>query len=252
MTKNLKVVCTLALVGVSISFLTPPAIASPSDPPCAYTKWRSLTRGYWKPNPEFTYEFNASTIPSTQPGTSIAYNTALFARRILSGANTWRYGRNSCDFYQDGGVQILRGSDNGQRRADDWTDSVNTVDLGGDINLSGTCPGPGKIGCTHHRWAVVNGQKRLREIDVRLNPRKRWWTGLNPVPPEAAGSPYDLWSIATHEFGHAIGIAHPTEDESPSAAIGAQVMYRSFAAYERRNRLQGSDYTAMCTVYPDC
>ena len=241
-----------SLVAVAAGGLLAAAPASAQGAACDYTKWRSLNVGYWpKTSAWFTYYFNYDTIPAQQPGTSSPYNRTRFARRILSGSRSWRYGRNRCGFYADGAPQIDFGGDT-DSRAHEFEDDVSTVDLGGDINLRGTCPGPSKIACTHVTTRRLNGQRVIAEVDIRFNPRKRWWTGIRKAPADAPGNPYDLWSLAAHEWGHGIGFAHTVEGHSSRSEVRAQVMYKDFGVRERRYNLQGSDYTAMCAVYLGC
>ena len=52
------------------------------------------------------------------------------------------------------------------------------------------------------------------DVDIVLNERKRWTTGISRCRPDTAGAEYvdtlDVQSVVTHELGHALGLGHAT------------------------------------------
>ena len=74
---------------------------------------------------------------------------------------------------------------------------------------------------------------QLFEADVRITTVYRW-TSNNGQCPCAAGSAYYVNAVATHEFGHVIGLCHVNQPSS--------LMYPSFGVCENKNK--GSDETA--------
>src|SRR5262249_31788944 len=173
---------------------------------------------------------------------------------------------NRCGFYQHGGVDLepfdgeLRTT---TKRAGD-RDDLNVIDLGGDMTINGRCLA-GAIACTvwwskGHEGPIPDTTSTINEADIRFDVFLRWWTGIRADPLSAKDGcnssnqdrcgMFDLWSVATHEMGHLIGIDHASTNENAPSWVKAQVMYFSFGEKEMRRCLQGSGYTAMCPMYP--
>ncbi len=76
------------------------------------------------------------------------------------------------------------------------SDSFSTVDFG---NLNQTGNPPLAHTCS---WG---GQGSIWESDIRFNIADHNWTG---TPSSSCSNEYDLQSVATHEDGHAMGLAH--------------------------------------------
>ena len=101
--------------------------------------------------------------------------------------------------------------------------------------------GGGTLGITNYlnndKFRTVpcggNTFANLYEADVRITTVYRW-TSPQGSCPCAAGAAYYLNGVATHEFGHVIGLCHTN---TPSS-----LMYPSFGTCENKNK--GSDETA--------
>jgi hypothetical protein len=228
--------------------MAPSGLSRLNETPCSYDDWQDTGRELPSPFGFLAYKFNFGTLPPEQPGTNIAYNRARFTNRLLSAARTWSWGRNRCRFPQQGGVNIEPSLELATSARAHERDGTNTIDLGGDETIGGACM-PGSIACT--RWRPDGGEE-IEEVDIRLNVRHRGWTGLRDVPSDSAGSPFDLWSVMAHEFGHAIGLAHVSEAENAPFEVNQQIMYFRFRREEERRYLQGADYTGMCVKYIEC
>jgi Matrixin len=84
------------------------------------------------------------------------------------------------------------------------------------ITLAWTVPG-NPTGLYSEAWINYN---------ANCGPGKFWWGGTNPVP----HGQFDAYSLATHEMGHAYGIAHT------QGAAGEQIMEPSAACISNSNR----------------
>ena len=139
-----------------------------------------LKSGRRWPDNRYGWRWNASTFGSD--------NATL--RAVELGAQAWDLTKDSCGFgdittitplYQ-GPTDLVAGAQ----------DNVSTVDVGS-VGLLGC---PGALACTKV-WYVGNGTV---EGDVRFSNRVRW---TNSGAPGA----YDYRAVATHEFGHFIGLS---------------------------------------------
>jgi hypothetical protein len=163
------------------------AEATPSDARVAQAAAKSSCNdgGYLKsgqrwPDNRYGWRWNASTFGSN--------NDTL--RLLELGAQAWDLTKDSCDFgdittitplYQ-GPTELVAGAQ----------DNVSTVDKGSVASLD--CPGA--LACTKV-WYSVNGAV---EADIRFSNQVRW---SNSGAPGA----YDYRAVATHEFGHFIGLS---------------------------------------------
>jgi hypothetical protein len=78
-----------------------------------------------------------------------------------------------------------------------------------------------------------NSFQTAYEIDVRLTTTYRWTSGGGQCPC-AAGSAFYLNAVASHEFGHVVGLCHTNQPSS--------LMYPSFGVCE--NKSVGGDENA--------
>ena len=142
-------------------------------------------RGYLKsgeiwPNHRYGWRWRASTFGANSD----------ILRAVELGAQAWDLTKDSCDFgdittitpVYDGTTDLLAGTQ----------DNVNTVDKGNMASFG--CEGA--IACTQV-WYDPTGTV---EADIRFNDRVKWSTS-------GKSGAYDYRSVATHEFGHFIGLS---------------------------------------------
>ena len=239
--------------------LTLSASASAQQPqrrvPCRFEvpNWNTQGDGEWGAN-RIEYIVIRRTMPDTIPGTSppAPYSKERIRRRIISGARTWTRGRDKCKVDQRPDHPLVykseQDSDDQDRSATNFNDDHNVVEFletdQGSL-LAGHCPSPEEgflLGCEHTR----SRDGVSLETDIAFNRSKEWWTGIRPVP--AGRSAYDLWSLAAHEFGHSLDVAHSsTQDrDDASATRVAQVMYAFFEIREERRFLGIFDFLSVC------
>jgi len=139
-----------------------------------------LKSGEIWPNHRYGWRWTASTFGSNS-------NTL---RAIELGAQAWDLTKDSCDFgdittitpVYDGPTDLVAGAQ----------DNVNTVDRGSMASFG--CDGA--LACTAV-WYQATGAV---EADIRFSDQVRWST-------TGASGAYDYRSVATHEFGHFIGLS---------------------------------------------
>jgi hypothetical protein len=85
------------------------------------------------------------------------------------------------------------------------SDGVNAVDFGSTANISGGCGGVsvGVLACT---YAQTQEGVYFSEIDQRYSTAFLW-------SDNAASGRYDVWDVASHESGHAVGLAHANSSQ---------------------------------------
>jgi hypothetical protein len=111
-------------------------------------------------------------------------------RAMELGAQAWDLTKDSCEFgdittitpVYEGATDLLAGAQ----------DNVNTVDQGSMASFG--CEGA--LACTQV-WYAATGAV---EADIRFSDRVRWSTS-------GKSGAYDYRSVATHEFGHFIGLS---------------------------------------------
>lgn len=101
------------------------------------------------------------------------------------------------------------------------------------------------LGCTSLDWAGT----QLYEFDIALAANVSWW-GRTAGIPSRDNYMYDVWTVAMHEFGHAIGIAHNVDGgDSSTNAERAQVMFPRIDPGTRKRYLGKADRAALCHIY---
>ena len=116
--------------------------------------------------------------PDRMPGEAV--------QRIKDGAAAWDYTRFQFTFDTEACLS------NGVFGTRDAFNGVNQIDFG-------FLP-PGVLANT----VSVFLNKETVECDMRFNSAVNWYTGTGTP----AADQYDWWSVATHEMGHCLGLAH--------------------------------------------
>lgn len=134
---------------------------------------------------------------------------------ILYGADNWNSHQDWCGIAEANIVQITYAGGTGAL----WGfNGINTVDRG-----PSQC-GPSAIGCTA---VYICSAPFPCEIDTRFTDTAPFMITGGAV----SGSHYDLEGVATHEFGHAVGLAHVTST--------GETMFSSAFLGDTSNRLLG-------------
>ncbi|HEY8475665.1 MAG TPA: matrixin family metalloprotease, partial [Chloroflexota bacterium] len=166
--------------------------------------------GWWWPERSVGWRYNPTGAP---PGLS------GHASAVAAGAETWSSA--GADFTFTGGGQ----SSAGTGACHSTLDGENTV---------GWAPQPGSVLAVTCTWYEMGGSPRPAiEFDMEIDPEWEWTTG-SPVR-------VDLESVAVHEFGHALGLAH-SQDSSA-------VMYASYSEGSVKRELTEDDLAGLYALY---
>lgn len=169
---------------------------------------------------------------SSLPGSVVEKES--FRGRIFDGHTAWNSTVNSCGF-QDG-RDILGGwVGDLNRPASSTRDQFNVVDYGPTTVFCGSSTA---LACAYV-W-TVNGN--IQESDQRFSSAYPWFTGTSTSVPS---SQYDLWSTASHETGHTIGLDHVTNCDLTMGAPCAS------PGLSGRRDLGRGDVLGMRARYPD-
>ncbi|MDZ7729114.1 MAG: matrixin family metalloprotease [Dehalococcoidia bacterium] len=163
-----------------------------------------VTNGYSWPGATASWGYDNSGKPSGLSGDSQA---------MSAGANAW--GSPGFDFTGGGSSSAGTGGCNGSR------DDNNTV---GWASRSGSTLA---VTCT---W--YSGSTAI-EFDMEFDPGWSWTTG--------GSTQIDLQSVATHEFGHALGLGH--------TSVSSAVMYASYSAGSVKRTLHSDDVAGVEAIY---
>ncbi|MBI4588258.1 MAG: matrixin family metalloprotease [Candidatus Rokubacteria bacterium] len=89
-------------------------------------------------------------------------------------------------------------------------------------------------------WYYTISTGDILECDMRFSNTFTWYTGTGTP----ASNQYDWWSVAAHEMGHCLGLAHEPDITTPKP-----VMYPTFAAGEVRRVLTSDDTAGRNAIY---
>lgn len=119
---------------------------------------------------------------------------------LLYAADNWNSMSNWCGIADQSSLQFTHaGYTNAAPGA---VDGVNTVGFVTTVPAVGACAQAGTTACTLS-W----GSPNPFEVDIVLA-RNVNWVATNVAPQNVAPNQLDIESMATHEFGHAAGLAH--------------------------------------------
>jgi hypothetical protein len=181
--------------------------------------------GHW--GPIYTYYIHFASLPGS------AAQKDAFRDRIVAGHTVWNSTLNRCGFQDQRNVYGAYVADLA-RGASSTRDRFNVVDHGPTTVFCGSSTA---LACAYV-W-IENGQ--IQESDQRYSSAIPWYTGTGAVP----SSQYDLWSTATHETGHTIGLGHTSNcDLTMGTPCGAP-------GQGHRRLLGRGDVLGMRYLYPD-
>lgn len=198
------------------SLLSSSAEARAEIPPCQDTAFRALRDQagfdhYLLPSATFNWTFHNN--PWTTPPYLVA---SVTDQALVAGAGGWNEKRTSdpaCDPYGPSWTRWLQGvSTSGTPGAFDSWNQVGfqnfTVPLPSTdptcrslltrVNING-------LGLTCSWGSDGFGRGTIFQTDIILNAQRADWTTLYPGSPT---NQFIVQAVATHEFGHAIGLAH--------------------------------------------
>jgi hypothetical protein len=171
----------------------------------------------WFSSTDATFYLNSSN------GPACCLSASALQSQIVSGINAWGIARS-------GGST----SASGAKR-----DGVNAVSWG---KLGGTTLGvTNYISTDTSQSQVCNGNLiyRFEEVDVRFNSAYNWQTS------STCTNGFDLAGVATHEFGHAVGLGHST--------VQGATMYPSVASCDfSMSSLANDDKAGYSAIYSGC
>lgn len=166
---------------------------------------------YWWPSHSASWAYNPAGKPAGLAGDDAA---------ILAGALTWNNSPAAFTFSGGGTTGAGTGACSGS-----GLDGINTV---GWRTQSGTVLA---VTCT---WFMTSTNPfTVVEFDMEFDPRWEWTTGA-PIA-------FDVQSVATHEFGHALGLGH---SEQSSA-----VMYATYPQGANKQQLTQDDIDGAIAIY---
>ena len=171
----------------------------------------------WFSSAEAKFYYNGASGPACCLSASAQQNT------IVSGINAW-------------GIAGLGGSTTKSGARNDGTNVISWSKLGGTT-----------LGVTNYTTTdtsqsqVCNGNLiyRFQEVDVRFNNAFKWQSS------SGCSGGYDLAGVATHEFGHAVGLGHTN--------VQGATMYPSVAACDfSLSSLASDDRNGYSAIYSGC
>jgi matrixin len=229
----------------SVTPLTPapPGVTPNTDAACSEGAY-NYEGSYW-------YSANAYPTLGWWYNSSTASRAGLSASATLSdirnGNNNMSTGQNNCG-YSTGAFLVqgaYRGDTSLYANVDSTTHCTNNFPNGQNTVSFGTIDSAhfnqsthtGTIGSTC--W--IGSNNHMIETDIYLGSNVRL---ADTVDPANCNYAQDLQTLATHEWGHAFGLAHVT-----NSADSAEVMYPTRGWCELRRHLGEGDYNGMLALY---
>ncbi len=170
-----------------------------------------VLNSYWWSGRHPSWRYNSSGKPGGLTGDSGA---------VDGGASVWGTVGANFSFTNSGTTTAGTGACNNS------TDGSNTV--GWAVQSGSTLA----VTCTW--YSTAPNPDDAVEFDMEIDPGWTWTTGTS-------GINTDLQSVATHEFGHALGLGH--------SAISAAVMYPSYTQGTNKRTLHADDIAGIIAIY---
>jgi matrixin len=176
----------------------------------------------WTWDPNKTARFLVNTTEGRPPNIS----AATFLSVQKSAARRIATGYNDCNLDRDPGIDIAfayrtsrHSNINGvQTRCAARGDNRNVVDFG---NLLG---GILALNCTRYANRPGWVYDIITESDTRMDNSDRIWITSTRNCTANVGNKYDLLAVATHEFGHWVGIGHVLEEADNDLTMSTNTM----------------------------
>jgi hypothetical protein len=218
--------------------------AASTDAACSENAWNAEGGIWFSPNstPTLLWFYNEST--ASRAG--LSGSTTL--SDIRAGNSNMTGGINNCGFAEntfpvhgayEGTTSLFANINSGAGCTSNFPDGQNTVSWGPfDSSAYNQSTHVGFVAFTCIEHGSSNGMATITEADIYLG------SNVDMVDsfPSNCTFQEDLQTEATHEWGHAFGLAHETSE-------AAEVMYPNRAWCTLRRHLGGGDWTAMASLY---
>lgn len=183
-------------------------------------------RASW-PDDEMNYEINPANNPNPRARTT---------RRLLDGARTWNQTLDACRQRKRDSFHFVAESTSSSRSVANHSDGKNVVAFSAGRIADRDCDfgGVDALACAvvKRHTGIGLGAGRIEEADIVFDARYSWHTRLSmDACLGATDDRYDVWGVAVHEFGHALGLEHIRD--------GRSVMYPGAAVCDNDNRILG-------------